>query len=130
MVWMIVAFMLLLSTFRGSVPLVGTFFFLFLMYLLIGAAQFTGRGKSPHMSSHDHALTFVTCFQSAFSEREESSVALRLCLRSTLALLDSTTATPPTTMCRLSACRGVVTVKRLRLMRVTECLHELRCDLF
>jgi len=43
MVWMVVAFMLLLSTFRGSVPLVGTFFFLTIMYLLIGAAHFTGR---------------------------------------------------------------------------------------
>jgi len=43
MVWMIVALMLLLGTFRSSVPLAATFFFLFLMYLLIGVAQFTGR---------------------------------------------------------------------------------------
>ena len=44
MVWMVVAFMLFLATFRGSVPLAGTFFLLFLTYLLIGAAHFTGRG--------------------------------------------------------------------------------------
>jgi len=43
MVWMIVALMLLIGTFRSSVPLAGTFFFLFLMYLLIGVAHFTGR---------------------------------------------------------------------------------------
>ncbi|KAG8705911.1 hypothetical protein FRC09_002699 [Ceratobasidium sp. 395] len=43
MVWMIVALMLLLGTFRSSVPLAGTFFFLFLMYLLIGVSHFTGR---------------------------------------------------------------------------------------
>ncbi|KAG8732594.1 hypothetical protein FRC10_000817 [Ceratobasidium sp. 414] len=42
MVWMIVAFMLLLGTFRSSVPLAATFFFLFLMYMLIGIAHFTG----------------------------------------------------------------------------------------
>jgi len=43
MVWMIVAFMLLLGTFRSSVPLAATFFFMFLMYMLLGIAQFTGR---------------------------------------------------------------------------------------
>ncbi|KAG9102363.1 hypothetical protein FS749_004149 [Ceratobasidium sp. UAMH 11750] len=43
MVWMIVALMLLLGTFRSSAPLAGTFFFLFLMYMLIGIANFTGR---------------------------------------------------------------------------------------
>lgn len=42
MVWMVVALMLLLGTFRGSVPLAGTFFFLFLMYMLLGIAHFTG----------------------------------------------------------------------------------------
>ena len=40
MVWMIVALMLLLGTFRGSVPLAGTFFFMFLMFLLLGVAHF------------------------------------------------------------------------------------------
>jgi len=43
MVWMVVAFMLFLATFRGSIPLAGTFFLLFLTYILIGAAHFTGR---------------------------------------------------------------------------------------
>ncbi|KAF8598471.1 Gpr1 family protein [Ceratobasidium sp. AG-I] len=43
MVWMVVAFMLFLGTFRGSVPLAATFFLLFLTYLLIGAAHFNGR---------------------------------------------------------------------------------------
>ncbi|KAH7337215.1 GPR1/FUN34/yaaH family-domain-containing protein [Rhizoctonia solani] len=43
MVWMIVTLMLLLGSLRGSIPLAGTFFFLFLMYMLIGIAHFTGR---------------------------------------------------------------------------------------
>ncbi|KDN41623.1 hypothetical protein RSAG8_07301, partial [Rhizoctonia solani AG-8 WAC10335] len=43
MVWMIVALMLLLGSLRGSIPLAGTFFFLFLMYMLLGIAHFTGR---------------------------------------------------------------------------------------
>jgi len=43
MVWMIVALMLLLGTFRSSIPLAATFFFLFLMYLLLGVSQFNGR---------------------------------------------------------------------------------------
>ncbi|CAE6451416.1 unnamed protein product [Rhizoctonia solani] len=43
MVWMIVALMLLLGSIRGSIPLAATFFFLFLMYMLIGIAHFTGR---------------------------------------------------------------------------------------
>lgn len=51
MVWMVVALMLLLGTFRGSVPLAGTFFFLFLMYMLLGIAHFTGSG------------TFITLIQ-------------------------------------------------------------------
>ncbi|CAE6479181.1 unnamed protein product [Rhizoctonia solani] len=43
MVWMIVTLMLLLGSLRGSIPLAGTFFFLFLMYMLLGIAHFTGR---------------------------------------------------------------------------------------
>ncbi|CAE6353917.1 unnamed protein product [Rhizoctonia solani] len=43
MVWMIVVFMLLLGSIRGSIPLAATFFFLFLMYMLVGIAHFTGR---------------------------------------------------------------------------------------
>ncbi|CAE6428254.1 unnamed protein product [Rhizoctonia solani] len=45
MVWMIVALMLLLGSIRGSIPLAGTFFFLFLMYMLLGIAHFTGRNS-------------------------------------------------------------------------------------
>ncbi|KAF8752574.1 C-14 sterol reductase [Rhizoctonia solani] len=43
MVWMIVALMLFLGSLRGSIPLAATFFFIFLMYMLIGIAHFTGR---------------------------------------------------------------------------------------
>ncbi|QRV92121.1 glyoxylate pathway regulator [Ceratobasidium sp. AG-Ba] len=43
MVWMVVALMLFLATFRSSIPLSGFFFFLFLTYILLGAAHFTGR---------------------------------------------------------------------------------------
>ncbi|KAJ1303114.1 hypothetical protein OPQ81_011315 [Rhizoctonia solani] len=42
MVWMIVTLMLLLGSLRGSIPLATTFFFIFLMYMLLGIAQFTG----------------------------------------------------------------------------------------
>ncbi|KAG8705309.1 hypothetical protein FRC11_009135 [Ceratobasidium sp. 423] len=43
MVWMIVVLMLLLGSLRGSLPLATTFFFIFLMYMLLGIAQFTGK---------------------------------------------------------------------------------------
>jgi succinate-acetate transporter protein len=45
MVWMIVCFMLLLGSLRGSIPLAATFFFLFLMFLLLGVAQFKDSSK-------------------------------------------------------------------------------------
>ncbi|QRW19969.1 C-14 sterol reductase ERG24 [Rhizoctonia solani] len=44
MVWMIVALMLFLGSLRGSIPLAATFFFIFLMYMLIGMRTLLAAG--------------------------------------------------------------------------------------